>query len=200
MKILQHVLSLLLLLSSITAFAQSNYEIQSTTVSEKFDSENVLKSRRIWASGVRDKEVLNIDMVVDANNIVKELTINDKEIIPPRFSIFKGLTNYVIQYVDNEANSTPTSEQITREDEPAENEKLTESDQRGLMDLIKQELINDELIDNPKVFDFMLTYDSLYINAKKQEQTIFKKYKDLYEKYSDAPLARTAYFQITQTL
>lgn len=199
MNTLQHVLSLLFVLSSIAVFAQSGYEIDNTTVSEKFNSENVLQSRHIWASGVRDKEVLNIDMVVDANDVVKELTINDKEIMPPMFPAFKGLTDYVINYVDNEVQSTPTNETTTK-DEPAEKDKLTEGDKRALMDLIKEELINDELIDNPKVFDFMLTYDSLYINAKKQEQTVFEKYKALYEKYSDAPISRTAYFQITQTL
>lgn len=200
MNTFKHVLSLLLVLSSMTVFAQSGYEIYNTTVSEKFNSDNELQSRHIFASGVRDGVVLNMDFTVDANNIVKELTINDKELPTPMFSAFKGLTDYVIKYVDNEVKDTPANEQVATKEEPAEKDKLTEDDKRALMDLIKEELLNDKLIDNPKVFDFMLTYDSLYINAKKQEQTVFEKYKALYEKYSDTPISRTTYFQITQTL
>ena len=200
MNTFKHVLSLLLVLSSMTIFAQSGYEIYNTTVSEKFNSDNELQSRHIFASGVRDGAVLNMGFTVDANDVVTELIINDKELPASMFSAFKGLTDYVIKYVDNEVKDTPANEQVATKEEPAEKDKLTEDDKRALMDLIKEELLNDKLINNPKVFDFMLTYDSLYINTKKQEQTIFEKYKALYEKYSDAPISRTTYFQITQTL
>lgn len=200
MNTLKHVLSLLLLLSSITIFAQSGYDIHNTTVSEKFNSENELQSRHIWASGVRDEEVLNMEITVDANNNVKELIINEKEIASPMFPAFKDLTNYVIKYVDGEVQYKPVDTKKTTTEKPVTEGEITDDDKRALMDLIKNQLIKDELVDNPKVFDFMLTYDSLYINAKKQEETVFKKYKDLYERHSAVPLSRGTYFQITQTL
>lgn len=135
MNTIKHGLSLLFLLSTITIFAQSGYEIHNTTVSEKFNNENKLQSRHIWASGVRDEEILNVDFIVDANNVVKELTINDKVIAPPMFSAFKDLTNYVVKYIDGEIENPKTKTN------PTEKEKLTESDKKALMDLIKNELI-----------------------------------------------------------
>lgn len=203
MSKLKHVLSVLFLLVSITLFAQAEYEIYTTTISEKFNSEKELQSRRIWTSGTQDKTIFNIDLTVDANNIVRQLTINDAEIIPPRFQDYKDLTEYIIKYIDGEVLNIPTAEKsktkVTRE-EPAEGDKATDSDKRALMDLIKVELIKDKLIDNPQVFDFMLTFDSLYINAKKQEQEVFEKYQALYGKYSVVSLSNGTYFQITQTL
>lgn len=199
MNTIKHVLSLLFLLSSITVFAQSGYEIYTTTVSEKFNSEEELKSRRIWASGVRNEEVLNLDFTVDAKNTVTELIINEKNVPAVMIKEYKPMIDYVIKYVDGQVENEPAKTTTTTK-EPADKDKLTESDKRALMDLIKTELITDKLIDNPDVFDFMLTYDSLYINAKKQDATVFQKYKDLYDKYSDTPLSRTTFFQITQTL
>ncbi|MFK7947083.1 MAG: hypothetical protein AB8G11_05815 [Saprospiraceae bacterium] len=201
MNTIKHVLSLILLFVSITVFAQSSaYDIHNTTVSEKFNDKDELQSRRIWASGVRDDEVLNMDITVDANNIVKELTINDQKIMPPMVSEFKELTNFVIKYVDGEVQYQPVDTKKTTTERPEVEGEITEDDKRALMDLIKENLIKDELIDNPKVFDFMLTYDSLYINAKKQDQAVFKKYSALYERNSAIPLSRGTSFQITQTL
>lgn len=197
---LQNVLLLLILFVSISASGQENYEIHSSTVSEKFNSENELQSRHIWATGVQAEEILNIDMTVDVNNKIKELIINDKTILPVMAKEYKAITDYVIAYVDGNVQTAPTDGSSTTTKEPAAEDKMTDSDRRALMSLIKAELIKDELIDNPNVFDFMLTFDSLYINAKKQEDAVFTKYKALYDKHSDIPISKITYFQMTQTL
>lgn len=202
MRRLRALFFICLLTASYGAIAQSDYEIFTTTTSEKFDSEGKLVSRHLWASGVQGEEIINVDIIVDPNNKVKELTVNDNEVKPPMFKEYKSITDYVIAYIDQDIETAPTdgSSKTTLVGEPADEDKATKSDKKALMNLVKDELVNDKLIDNPDVFDFMLTFDSLYINAKKQDEAVFKKYKALYEKYSTIPLAKTTYFQITQTL
>ena len=179
---------------SVVAFAQSDYDIQQTTVTETFNNDNELKSRSISVNGVRDKETLNIDLTVDSKNTVQTLRINDQIISPELFSAFKSLTDYVIQFVDEEATAMTATTVSPSSDITAKYDKA------ALVDIIKAALINDQLIDNPKVFDFMLTHDSLYINAKKQEQVVFERYKRLHDAHTNMPLQQSTYFQITQTL
>ncbi len=203
MKTLKGLLCLCLLTFAYAATAQLNYEIHTTTTSEKFDKDGKLISRHLWSSGVQDNEVLNVDIIVDNHNFVKELTVNDGKINPLMLKEYKMLTDFVINYIDQDIQTAPTdgSSKTSRivSEEPT-GEKLTEEDKRALMALIKDELIKDALIDNPKVFDFLLTSEHLYINAKKQEEAVFIKYKNLYDKYSDIPLSKTTYFQMTQSL
>ena len=198
MNLFKTTLILLMLSVSAVAFAQSGYDIQQTTVTEAFNSNNELQSRSISVNGVRDKEALNIDLTVDSKNTVQTLRINDQIISPELFSAFKSLTDYVIQFVDEEeataATTTAATTTATSSDLTAKYDKAT------LVDIIKAALINDQLIDNPKVFDFMLTHDSLYINAKKQEQVVFERYKRLHDAHTNMPLQQSTYFQITQTL
>ena len=166
MNLLKPTLILLMLSASVVAFAQSGYDIQQTTVTEAFNSNDELQSRNIIANGVRDKEALNIDLTVDSKNTVQALRINDQIISPELFAAFKSLTDYVILYVDEEATAGTTTAATTTTSSAGITAKY---DKAALVDIIKTALINDRLIDNPKVFDFMLTHDSLYINAKKQE-------------------------------
>ena len=197
MNLLKPALILLMLSASVVAFAQSGYDIQQTTVTEAFNSNDELQSRNIIANGVRDKEALNIDLTVDSKNTVQALRINDQIISPELFAAFKSLTDYVIQYVDEETTAGTTTAATTTTSSAGITAKY---DKAALVDIIKTALINDRLIDNPKVFDFMLTHDSLYINAKKQEQVVFERYKRLHDAHTNMPLQQSTYFQITQTL
>ena len=197
MNLLKPALILLMLSASVVAFAQSGYDIQQTTVTEAFNSDDELQSRNIIANGVRDKEALNIDLTVDSKNTVQALRINDQIISPELFAAFKSLTDYVILYVDEEATAGTTTAATTTTSSAGITAKY---DKAALVDIIKTALINDRLIDNPKVFDFMLTHDSLYINAKKQEQVVFERYKRLHDAHTNMPLQQSTYFQITQTL
>lgn len=197
MNLLKPTLILLMLSASVVAFAQSGYDIQQTTVTEAFNSNDELQSRNIIANGVRDKEALNIDLTVDSKNTVQALRINDQIISPELFAAFKSLTDYVIQYVDEETTAGTTTAATTTTSSAGITAKY---DKAALVDIIKTALINDRLIDNPKVFDFMLTHDSLYINAKKQEQVVFERYKRLHDAHTNMPLQQSTYFQITQTL
>ena len=197
MNLLKPTLILLILSASVVAFAQSGYDIQQTTVTEAFNSDDELQSRNIIANGVRDKEALNIDLTVDSKNTVQALRINDQIISPELFAAFKSLTDYVILYVDEEATAGTTTAATTTTSSAGITAKY---DKAALVDIIKTALINDQLIDNPKVFDFMLTHDSLYINAKKQEQVVFERYKRLHDAHTNMPLQQSTYFQITQTL
>lgn len=200
MKTLKYSLSLLFILFVATIYAQSGYEIHNTTVTEKFDSDDVLQSRQIWASGVRDGEVLNMDFTVDANNALQKLIINEKEMPASMFPALKPLTDYVVKYIEEDVQNSTKESEITSAEKSSEKDKLTDDIRRRIVDLIKKELIKDELIENPEVFDFMLTYDSLYINAKKQEAAVFEKYKSLYERYTDGVMTSGTSFQITQSL
>ncbi len=188
---------LLMLSFSVVAFAQSGYEIQQTTVTEQFNSDSELQSRHISANGVRDKEALNIDLTVDSKNTVQALTLNGKAISPELFSAFKSLTDYVIQYVAEEPTVAIVAEASF--DGPLM-DNTAKYDRVELAEIIKKSLLADKLVDNPKVFDFMLTHDSLYINAQKQEQLIFERYKRLHDAHTNMPLTKGTYFQLSQTL
>jgi hypothetical protein len=211
MKTLKHhILTLLLCSFALAASAQVNYDIHSTTVSESFDSKDKLTSRRIWASGVRNNEVLNLEMVVDGQNKVTELTINENLVKSPAVKEYKPLTDFVLDYVSKDVKEVTgevtvgkaVATRFRTDDEPlSESDRMTEAeDKKMVMQLIKSELIKDALIDNPEVFDFMLTFDSLYINAKKQDDAIFKKYSELYRNNTAVPITNGTYFQITQSL
>jgi putative lipase involved disintegration of autophagic bodies len=204
MNISKILLLLCFFLISTATFAQTNYEIHTTSTSEKFDSKGELKSRRIFSSGIHGDEIVNVEMILSPTNVLMELTINDEVIMPLMFKEYKILTDYIISYINKEEQPAAAKQvsQTTKivSDNPANENQLTDDDRRRLMNLIKEQLITDNLIENSDVFDFLITGSALYINGKQQEDTIFVKYKAIYDKYSEVPLTKTTYFQITQTL
>lgn len=180
-------------------------EIYSSSTRNKFNANGDVTQTLIFASGVKNGEVLNVEIILDPAKVITQLKINDKPVIKPRYAEYKKLTDYVIAEVTQEPTgkeqTTTRSEIILQPgEEPPKADRLTDDDRRKVMDLIKNELIKDKLISDPKVFDFMLTFDALYINAKKQPQTIFEKYKSFYQKHADIKLTRNTYFQMTQQL
>lgn len=204
MNISKTLLLLCFFLISTATFAQTNYEIHTTSTSEKFDSKGNLKSRRIFSSGIHGDEIVNVEMILSPTNALMELTINDEVIMPLMFKEYKILTDYIISYINKEEQPRPAKEvsQTTKivSDDPANENQMTDDDRRRLMNLIKEQLITDNLIENSDVFDFLITGTVLYINGKEQDNAIFIKYKAIYDKYSEVALTKTTYFQITQTL
>jgi|AntRauTorckE5430_2_1112549.scaffolds.fasta_scaffold09844_3 hypothetical protein len=205
MSILKSLLLLCFFFISVAVSAQpTNYDIHTTSTSEKFDSEGNLKSKRIFSSGVHDEEIVNVEMILSPTNSLMKLTINDESIMPLMFKEYRILTDYIISYVNQEElplvpkGVSQTTKVVS--DDPANENQLTDEDRRALMNLIKDELVKDNLIENLDVFDFLITSTALYINGKQQEDTIFTKYKAIYDKYSEVKLSKTTYFQITQTL
>ena len=204
MSIPKTLLLLCFFLISTATFAQTNYEIHTTSTSEKFDSKGDLKSRRIFSSGIHGDEIVNVEMILSPTNTLMELTINDEVIMPLMFKEYKILTDYIISYINKEEQPREAQQvsQTTKivSDDPANENQMTDDDRRRLMNLIKEELIADDLIENSDVFDFLITGTVLYINGKEQDNAVFVKYKAIYDKYSEVALTKTTYFQITQTL
>lgn len=89
MNIPKTLLLLCFFLISTATFAQTNYEIHTTSTSEKFDSDGNLKSRRIFSSGVHGDEIVNVEMILSPTNTLMELTINDEVIMPLMFKEYK---------------------------------------------------------------------------------------------------------------
>jgi hypothetical protein len=204
MSIPKSLLLLCFFLISVGTFAQTNYEIHTTSTSEKFDSDGNLKARKIFSSGIHGEEIVNVEMALSPTNSLIRLTINDEVIMPLMFKEYKILTDYIISYVNKEeepfvAKGVSQTTKIVSDD-PANENQLTDDDRRRLMSLIKDELVKDNLIENLDVFDFLITSTALYINGKEQQEAIFIKYKAIYDKYSEVKLSKTTYFQITQTL
>jgi hypothetical protein len=205
MNITRNLLLLCFFLISVAAFAQpTNYEIHTTSTSEKFDSDGNLKSKRIFSSGVHGEEIVNVEMILSPSNSLMELTINEENIMPLMFKEYRILTDYIISYINKEE-LPPVPKGVSQttkivSDDPANENQLTDEDRRGLMNLIKDELVKDNLIENLDVFDFLITSTALYINGQQKEEAVFIKYKAIYDKYSEVKLSKTTYFQITQTL
>ncbi len=197
MKTFKTLFLVLILLSSVSVFGQINFEIFSTTVSTQYDSKGDLESTRIWASGVRGEDILNVDVRINTKKQIIELMVNDQNIIKPRFGEYQELVNVIVKYVENELQPSPKSNDVTPG--PAPEQQLSEDDRRRIAEFIRSELLADTLIDDPEVFDFLLTGDSLYVNAKKQPKNMFIKYKEIYEEYATIPLTPTTFFQLTQS-
>ncbi|NJN77072.1 MAG: hypothetical protein HC803_01045 [Saprospiraceae bacterium] len=205
MIISKNLLLLCFVLISLTTLAQpTNYEIHTTSTSEKFDSKGNLKSLRIFSSGVHGEDIVNVEMILSPTYKLIELSINEEAIMPLMFKEYKILTDFIIDYVkqENEPATPKVVSQVTKivSDDPSKENQLSDDDRRSLMNLIKQELISDDLIGKSDVFDFLITSTALYINGKQQDEPIFLKYKSIYDKYSEVQLSKTTYFQITQTL
>lgn len=204
MRTFKTIFLFLLLFFSFTSYGQLEYDITTITIAEKFNSKNILIARTIRSIGKQKTEDLRVEVVVDPNNMVKALTINDREVMSLMFEEYIFLTDYVINYADADKKAViPKGNAVTKivgQNFNDENQ-LTDSAKKILLDTIKKELMNDKFINkNYDPFDLTLTGNDLFINAKKQEANTFVKYKQLYDRLSDISLSKTTYFQITQTL
>lgn len=202
MKMLKNVFLLLFLCLSISVSAQVDYDISTIIVDEKFDSKQQLVARKIRSYGTQKAEELNVEIIVNTSNAVKELTVNGKKVMPLMFKEYRILTDYVINYADTERElEKPKANAVVKVVGQNLKEKLSESKKQTLLDTIKKELINDRMIENEsQPFDFSMTGNYLFLNGEKQADAIFKKYKQVYDRLCDIPLSKTTYFQITQTL
>lgn len=202
MKTLKNTLLLFSLFLSITVSAQIDYDISNIIVDEKFDNKSRLIARTIRSYGKQGEEELKVRIIVNPKNAVKELTVNDKKIMPLMFKEYRFLTDYVINYADREhVFEKPKGNAVTKVVGQNLKTKLTKDDEELLLKTMKKELLNDGIIsaDN-EPFDLSLTGNDLFINAQRQEKQVFQKYKGIYDKLSNIPLSKTTYFQITQTL
>lgn len=202
MKILKNVFLLLISFLSISVSAQVDYDISTIIVDEKFDSKQELIARKIRSYGTQQEESLKVEIIVDPNNRVKELIVNEKKIMTLMLKEYRILTDYVINYADTERElEKPKANAVVKVVGQNLDAKLTESDKLTLLDTIKKELINDQIVGNEsEPFDFSLTGHALFINGKRQEEDIFNKYKQIYDRLAEIQLSKTTYFQITQTL
>ncbi len=200
------ILSLFLGLLITTILNGQSIEVLSSSKYDYFDSNNQLKSSKVYASCLQGDRTLQVEMHLNKNNFITDLKINDKDIAKPRIASYKNITDVILAEVNGddapttEKEITKTKTTVQRPTDPTSNKQLTPEQRKSLMLLIKKQLIADKLLENTEVFDFMLTFDSLYINAKKQPQTIFEQYRDLYNANTDVPIVNGTYFQITQTL
>lgn len=200
------ILSLVFGLIITTMLQGQAIEVLSSSKYDYFDSNNQLKSSKIHASCVQGNKTMQIEMKLDKNNFITDLKIDDKVIAKPRISSYRNLTDVILAEVNaddvpvTEKETTRTKTLVQRPTDPTSDKQLTPEQRKSLMMIIKKQLMADKLLENTEVFDFMLTFDSLYINAKKQSQIVFEQYRDLYNANTDVPIVNGTYFQITQTL
>lgn len=202
MKMLKNVLLFFILFLSTVVAAQVDYDISTIIVDEKFDSKQQLAARKIRSYGTQKGEELNVEIIVNTKNAVKELIVNEKKIMPLMFKEYQILTDYVINYADTErALEKPKANAVVKVVGQNLTEKLTESEKLTLLENVQKELINDGMLaDESEPFDFSMTGNYLFFNGERQDGNIFNKYKEIYDKLCDIPLSKTTYFQITQTL
>lgn len=202
MRMLKNTLLILFLFLSLSVSAQVEYDISTIIVDEKFNSKQKLIARKIRSYGTQGTEDLKVEIIVNPNNAVKELTINDKKVMPLMFKEYRFLTDYVISYADTEQElEKPKANAVVKVVGQNLQQKLNENEKQVLLDTVKKELIDDKMIDNESTpFDFSLTGNYLFLNGQKQDDIIFQKYKQVYDRLCEIPLSKTTYFQITQTL
>jgi len=83
-----------------------------------------------------------------------------------------------------------------KEAELREIEKEMKMQMEHLMEVLTNELLRDQLITDIEDFELQFKKGKLYINGKKQPDTVYKKYKDLYEQTSGKKLNEDSGFRI----
>jgi tRNA(Ser,Leu) C12 N-acetylase TAN1 len=63
-------------------------------------------------------------------------------------------------------------------------------------EVLVNELMRDQLISARDDYEFQFKYGKLYVNGKKQSDTLYKKYKNLYEKTTGKKLNEDGSFRI----
>ncbi len=204
MTIKKSLLLICFLAISLVGFTQTNYEIESTSTSEKFNSKGDLISKRIWANGTQNDERMDVELILSPKGKVMNLTINDESIKPLFFKEYRILTDYLIAYVKKEKEyvAPVQTRGLVRvvSDNPDASKLLTEEKKDKLIERFKVELTKDKLVDDIQVFQLMITSSALYINGKEQSYDMFIKYKAIYDEHSPVALSKTTYFQIMQSL
>lgn len=199
---LKNALLLSMLCFAFSAFAQTDYDISTVIVDEKFDNNDRLIARKIRAVGLQNEQELKVEITVDPHNIVKELVVNNKKVMPLMFKEYRILTDYVINYADTERElEKPKANAVVKIVGQHLTKKLSESEKQTILGILKKELIHDGMLaDESEPFDFSMTGNYLFFNGKRQSDAIFLKYKAIYDNYCEIQLSKTTYFQITQTL
>lgn len=199
---LQNALLLSILCFALSASAQPDYDIATVTIDEKFDNNDELIARKIRSTGSQNGQELRVEITVDPNNIVKELIVNEKKVMPLMFKEYRILTDYVINYADTERElEKPKANAVVKVVGQHLTKKLSESEKQMILGLLKKELINDGMLtDESEPFDFSMTGNYLFFNGERQSEATFHKYKAIYDEYCEIQLSKTTYFQITQTL
>lgn len=191
------------MLSSL-GMAQTNYEIETTATSEKFNSNGELISERFWANGTQNGQKMEVEIILNPQGKVMSLTINDEKIKPLFFKEYQILTDYLVDYVQKEKEyvAPVQTRGLVRvvSDDPDASKLLTEDKKGKLIKKFKEELVKDDLVEDIQVFQLMMTSSALYINGKEKPQDFFIKYKAIYDEYSPVALSKTTYFQIMQSL
>jgi len=204
MIIKKYLLLICFVITSFIGIAQTNYEIETTATSEKFNSKGELISKRLWATGTQGGEKMEVELILSPRGKVMNLKINDEKVKPLFFKEYRILTDYLIDYVKKEKEyvAPVQTRGLVRvvSDNPDASKLLTEEKKIKLIERFKEELLIDKLVDNIQVFQLMITSSALYINGKEQSQDMFIKYKAIYDEHSPVALSKTTYFQIMQSL
>lgn len=203
-----NIKKILLLLSfiafAVIGFSQTNYEIETTATSEKFNSEGQLISKRLWVKGTQNNEKMEVELILNPRGKVMNLTINDEKVKPLFFKEYRILTDYLIDYIKKEKEYVEPVQTrgLVRvvSDNPDADKLLTDDKKEKLIERFKKELVQDNLVEDIQVFQLMITSSALYINGKEQAPEMFVKYKALYDEHSPVALSKTTYFQIMQSL
>jgi hypothetical protein len=193
-----------LIIFSLLGFAQTNYEIETTSTSENFNSKGELISKRVWASGTQGGDKMDVELILSPRGKVMKLTINGEKVKPLFFKEYRILTDYLIDYVRKEKEyvAPVQTRGLVRvvSDNPDASKLLTDDKKEKLIKKFKEELLLDELVEDIQVFQLMITSSDLYINGKEQTEDMFLKYKAIYDEHSPVALSKTTYFQIMQSL
>jgi len=83
-----------------------------------------------------------------------------------------------------------------KEAEMREIEKEMQEQMDRFTEVLVNELMRDQLISARDDYEFQFKYGKLYVNGKKQSDTLYKKYKNLYEKTTGKKLNEDGNFRI----